>query len=218
MARRMTDTEKWKREWFRKCSPRQKSLWNLICDECDHAGFMPVDWEMICKKIGEPVSEKDLAAFGGRIRMMSPSKLWCPRFIEFQYNVGLGPLDARLNPYDETTRKGSRVHLGVVRTLVQNGVDPTPWTTNQLGFDSLSKGYGKGTGVGEEVDVGVGAKEGGQGGDSPVKPGSPVEAQYVAMAVAAETRGDQAEAGRLRKMLGYFRMSRPRPMPQVAPS
>ena len=214
MARRMTDTEKWKREWFRKLSPKLKCLWQFICDECDHAGFMPVDWEIISQKIGESVSARDLEAFGGRVRLVSASKLWCPRFIEFQYNVGTGARDARLNPYDDSTRKGSKVHLGVVRTLEQNGIESTPWTTHQLGLDSLSIGYPKGTGVG--VDVGVGAKEGGQGGDSPVKPESPVETEFNAMAAAAEAKGDIEEAGRLRKLMSYFRMARPKALPEAA--
>lgn len=83
--KRFTDTLKWHKGWYRKAIPRVKCLWVYLCDNCDHAGVLDADWELISFFVGEPVSETDLAELNGNAVMRS-GKIFLPQFVEFQYS------------------------------------------------------------------------------------------------------------------------------------
>ena len=85
MSKRFTATEKWDKPWFRKLAPRLKCLWQFLCDRCDQAGVIEIDWELASFQVGEDVSADDLAAFDGKIVTLKDGKLWLKTFIEFQY-------------------------------------------------------------------------------------------------------------------------------------
>lgn len=86
LAKRFTDSAKWQKEWFRKLDPKFKCIWFYLCDNCDHAGFWPVDMGLMSFQIGQDVSVSDLtAAFGSRIEFVSETKIFIREFIEFQY-------------------------------------------------------------------------------------------------------------------------------------
>ena len=55
MAKRFTDTEKWKKPFIRGLEGAYKLLWLYICDDCDHAGIWQVDLEVASIRIGEPL-------------------------------------------------------------------------------------------------------------------------------------------------------------------
>ena len=75
MAKRFTDTEIWKKRWFRKLPPRIKCLWYYLKDNCDHAGSFDFDTEVISLLIGEEVNAEDLTHFGDRIISLKGDKL-----------------------------------------------------------------------------------------------------------------------------------------------
>lgn len=86
MAKRFTDTQKWKRPWFRALSPHAKVLWQYLCDECDHAGIFLADFELTSFQVGFKVDEgklKDL--LGDKIVKLEHDKFFIPSFFEFQY-------------------------------------------------------------------------------------------------------------------------------------
>jgi hypothetical protein len=87
MGKRMTATEKWDKAWFRKLSPRQKSLWQFLCDKCDHAGMWEIDFDNASHYVNDvtPITAADLKAFGDRVEMYSGDKLWIVSFCDFQY-------------------------------------------------------------------------------------------------------------------------------------
>lgn len=85
--KRFTETTKWDDPWYRKLSPKLKCLWQYICDRCDAAGVIDVDYELASFQIGDDVTEKDLGGFGSRIEQLKCGKWWILRFIPFQYGT-----------------------------------------------------------------------------------------------------------------------------------
>lgn len=100
MAKRFTDTDKWKKPFIRKLQTPYKILWLYILDECDHAGVWQVDFDVARIKTGEhTINEHDaLIAFGDRV-IVNNDKWFINDFVEFQYG--------ELNP-------GNRVHKSVI--------------------------------------------------------------------------------------------------------
>lgn len=93
MAKRFTDTEKWKKPFIRGLQGAYKLLWLYICDDCDHAGIWQVDFEVAKIRIGEDICLPDaIDCFGDKIVIFDNGNKWfIPSFIEFQYPSGLNP-------------------------------------------------------------------------------------------------------------------------------
>lgn len=103
MAKRMTDTDKWKKRFIRELKPKHKLLWLYILDDCNHAGIWEIDLDVASIRVGEAVGYKDLDVFGNKIIMFdNDEKCFIPDFIEFQYG--------ELNP-------NSNVHKSVISLL-----------------------------------------------------------------------------------------------------
>lgn len=87
MAKRFTDTDKWKKPFIRKLPTKYKVLWFYIIDECDHAGIWQVDLEVAEIRTGEKFNEDEAKEiFEGKIIVFDNSEKWfIPSFIEFQY-------------------------------------------------------------------------------------------------------------------------------------
>lgn len=104
MAKRFTDTDKWKKPFLRGMKAPYKLLWIYILDECDHAGIWQVDIEVAEIKIGEKLKiEEALKFFHGRIIVLENGFKWfIIDFVEFQYNI--------LNPEN-------RVHNSIIAIL-----------------------------------------------------------------------------------------------------
>ena len=103
MAKRMTDTDKWKKRFIRELKPKHKLLWLYILDDCNHAGIWEIDLDVASKREGEAVGYKDLDVFGNKIIMFDNNeKCFIPDFIDFQYG--------ELNP-------NSNVHKSVILLL-----------------------------------------------------------------------------------------------------
>jgi len=84
-VKRFTAAEKWDKAWFRKLSPKIKCLWLFLCDRCDQAGVIDIDWDLASFQIGEKVSKADLPKFENRIVTLPSGSIWIPSFVEFQY-------------------------------------------------------------------------------------------------------------------------------------
>lgn len=140
MAKRFTDTEKWKKSFLRGLDGAYKLLWLYILDDCDMAGIWQVDLEVARIRIGEQVDGVTaLRAFGDRVVAFDGGKKWFVRdFIFFQY----GEL-----------RESNRMHLAVINTLKKNNLDfpqgaseglPSPQGQGQ----GKRQGNGQGQGIG----------------------------------------------------------------------
>lgn len=143
MAKRFTDTEKWKKGFLRGLQGPYKLLWLYVLDDCDMAGIWQVDLEVARIRIGEQIDGPTaLRLFGDRVKPFDNGKKWFVRdFIFFQY----GEL-----------KETNRMHLSVIKTLKANHLDFSQGVSEALprGQD---QGQGKGQGYGEGKG-GVGEK------------------------------------------------------------
>jgi len=91
LAKRFTDTEKWRKPFIRNLPGSYKLLWFYILDNCDHAGIWEKDFEIaqICLGKDMAVCEEDaIRLFGDRVRVLEGKNKWfVPSFIDFQYGA-----------------------------------------------------------------------------------------------------------------------------------
>jgi hypothetical protein len=87
MAKRMTDTDKWKKRFVRELTPQHKLLWFYILDDCNHAGIWEVDLEVASIRVGFELSHDNLpSSFGDKVISFDDGDKWfIPDFIEYQY-------------------------------------------------------------------------------------------------------------------------------------
>tara|TARA_R100000541_G_scaffold9480_1_gene17170 strand:- start:2525 stop:3190 length:666 start_codon:yes stop_codon:yes gene_type:complete len=104
MAKRFTDTDKWKKGFIRNLPAKYKLLWLYILDDCNHAGVWETDFEVASIRIGSKISEKDAAkVFASHIKIFDKGNKWfVPKFIDFQYG---------------TLNENSRPHQAVIKLL-----------------------------------------------------------------------------------------------------
>lgn len=114
MAKRFTDTNKYKKAFIRSLPGEYKLLWDFLYHDCDHAGIWIVDFEIAQKYVGDdmPVTKAvALTLFNDgeeRIIELDGGKKWfLPGFIEFQY--------VKLS-------EKNRAHLSVISTLNRYGL------------------------------------------------------------------------------------------------
>ena len=109
MAKRFTETGKWKKKWIRELSPEMKLFWFYLLDNCDHAGIWEVDIELAAFQIGIELDESIiLNTFNRKIVTFKPGKWFVPKFIVYQYG--------ELN-------KSNRAHLSVIKILTKYGLN-----------------------------------------------------------------------------------------------
>jgi hypothetical protein len=107
MAKRFTDTDKWKKGSFSDLSLKMKLVWIYLCDNCDHAGIWDPNFKLMSFQIGETITEEEFFnAFGDKIQVLSTAKYFIESFVEFQY----GDLNSE-----------NRAHLSVISRLKKEG-------------------------------------------------------------------------------------------------
>jgi hypothetical protein len=132
MAKRFTDTDKIKKQFWRDLSLEAKAFWDYITLDCDHAGIWEVDFHTAECRIYGPDRIKagarlDVERVTGEVLAKivpidGGTKWYIPSFVEFQYRVrsadGLKP--------------GNKVHASVLEILSRVGVlasSPAPGPT-----------------------------------------------------------------------------------------
>lgn len=101
MAKRFTDTEKYKKPFIRGLQGAYKLLWDYLYHDCNHAGIWIVDFDIAQIYVGMdmPINKDDALRFFNQdqeriIEFDGGSKWFIPDFIEFQYG--------ELNPENRT--------------------------------------------------------------------------------------------------------------------
>lgn len=88
MAKRFTDNEKWKKQWFRKLPNDMKVFWIYICDTCNIAGVWDVDFEMAHFMTGTDYHETVVLKYMDKqIEILSITKWLIKDFVTFQYGT-----------------------------------------------------------------------------------------------------------------------------------
>ena len=104
MAKRMTDTDKWKKPFIKSLPTEYKLFWLYLLDDCDHAGIWQVELEVANTRLGLHLSQKKILGFLAEriVEFDNGTKWFLPDFVSFQYG--------KLNPLN-------RAHLSVVSQL-----------------------------------------------------------------------------------------------------
>lgn len=107
MAKRFSDTEKWKKPWFRRLSPVHKVFWEYLRDNCNHAGIWDIDFELAQFQIGAELKPHEIIeVFKNHILVISQKKWFIIDFIEYQYGCSIDELST-----------SNRVHQSVLKCL-----------------------------------------------------------------------------------------------------
>ena len=124
MAKRFTDTDKWKDEWYTDLSNDNKIIWQYLLDTCDNAGIYKRNIKLLNIMCNTNVSDKDiLNVFKQRVTPISDEKWIINKFCVFQYGA------------DFLESKNKAV-ISVVNKLIENNLYQS--STNTL---SIPYGY-----------------------------------------------------------------------------
>lgn len=107
MAKRFTDTEKWKKGFVRSLPPAYKLLWLYMLDDCDNAGVWQVEVEVASIRIGSKLNEKEaLKLFGNNVISFDEGSKWfIKEFVKFQQGVThIAELNSNSNPHKSILR------------------------------------------------------------------------------------------------------------------
>lgn len=109
MAKRFTDTNKYKKPFVRGLQGAYKLLWDFLYHDCDHAGIWIVDFDIAQLYLGKDmmVNKEDALKYfnAGEIRVVELDggcRWFIASFIEFQYGV---------------LSENNRAHNGIILTL-----------------------------------------------------------------------------------------------------
>ena len=107
MAKRFTDTEKWRKPFFRALNQEMKLFWLFLLDDIDHAGIWQVDIDLVNLRLGTNLSvEEILNTIGDKIVVIDNGNKWfIPSFIEFQNPNGLNQTNNAHKKILETIKK-----------------------------------------------------------------------------------------------------------------
>src|SRR5687768_5350570 len=115
MAKRFTDTDKYRKPFFRGLRGAYKLLWDYLYHNCDNAGIWIKDFEIAQTYIGSDMiitEEEALNFFGDRVTVFDNGAKWfLPSFIEFQYDCTVEQLNPKNN-----------AHLSVIKKLKREGL------------------------------------------------------------------------------------------------
>lgn len=88
MAKRFTDTDKWKKSFFSDLPTEAKLTWIYLLDNCDHTGIWSINLKLLSFQVGFSVTkEKLINWFSSKIHFLEYDKLFIKSFIDFQYGV-----------------------------------------------------------------------------------------------------------------------------------
>lgn len=89
MAKRFTESEKWKDDWFLSLSNNNKVVWQYLLDNCTTGGIIKLSMQHLnfCCKTKLTI-ENIFEIYRGRVFNMG-SYAFIPKFVTFQYPAGL---------------------------------------------------------------------------------------------------------------------------------
>lgn len=104
MAKRFTDTDKWKKAFIKSLPTEYKLLWIFLTDECDHSGIWHVEMDIVEVRLGIKFKPEDIKrVFKEKIiEFDNGKKIFIPDFVLFQYGD--------LNPTN-------KAHASVIKSL-----------------------------------------------------------------------------------------------------
>lgn len=134
MSKRLTDTDKWKDEWFLSLSNDSRILWQYALDNCNHAGILEKSFNLMNFCCKTSVLEEQFKEIF-RDKIIDCGKFFfIPNFIFFQQKINS---INELNPLN-------KCHASIINILESENI-LSPLKAPKKG---LARGYGKGIGKG----------------------------------------------------------------------
>lgn len=88
MAKRLTESEKWKDPWFSNLTNDEKIVWLYLLDDCDNAGVWQSNIKLLNFNCNTNFTEDDLMLiFSERFVKISSDRFFIIKFCEFQYGI-----------------------------------------------------------------------------------------------------------------------------------
>jgi hypothetical protein len=86
MAKRFTDSKKWRNEWFRTLPLKAKLAWVYLCDECESHGVIKMDYGLASFQLDFKIDRLILSEwFRDKLHFMNDENILIVQFFEFQY-------------------------------------------------------------------------------------------------------------------------------------
>lgn len=124
MAKRFTDTDKWKDEWYTELPNDYKVIWQYLLDTCDNAGLYKRNIKLLNYYCNTNVSAEDIIkVFNKRVTQLTDEKWLINKFCIYQYGTD----------FLDSTNKAV---LSAVKILEQNNI--IKWTGKLIDYN-----YGK---------------------------------------------------------------------------
>ncbi len=128
MPKRYTDTEKWKKKWFRTLTPEEKAVWFFITEQCDNVGVWDGDFEAAEFTIGAKIDwESFLERTNKNIEVLECGKWWLIDYCAFQHT-------------DLSPESKSKPVISYIKLLKKHNLYERVMKALVKPLDSLSKG------------------------------------------------------------------------------
>lgn len=125
MAKRFTDSGKWRKTWFSELSLEARLTWLYLLDNCDEAGIWDANFRLASFELGFQISPEILNQwFGEKLTTLAANKLWISSFVKFQYGKELS--------------EACKPHQKVISILQEYGIDIKTLTLPDRVSDTLS--------------------------------------------------------------------------------
>jgi len=85
MAKRLTDSEKWKDEWFLSLDNDCRMIWIYILDNCSHAGLLKKNLKLMNFCCNTSYTEESLKEIFNERLIDLGDTYFIPKFLKFQY-------------------------------------------------------------------------------------------------------------------------------------
>jgi hypothetical protein len=152
MAYRFTNTEKWADAWFSMLTKNQKLLFLYLCDNCDIAGFIEVNYKRWQSDLDFNSAEIKGASEGlarGLIYSDSGDCIFIRNFLKHQKNL---PLNEKNNAHNGIIKRfdiyKNKFKIDNIELFINQDVKPL---ARGLGKGN-GKGNGNGGGNGDEIE------------------------------------------------------------------
>ena len=103
MAKRFTDTDKWKDDWYISLSNDDKIVWQWLLDNCTHAGFCKRSLSLLNMMCKVSYTEEELIKKMNERVVIVGNQWFIPKFIKFQYSTLLSNKPAILSVIKEVS-------------------------------------------------------------------------------------------------------------------